>query len=182
MDIFHEISPCFQEHKIGSSAGGLFDKFNVPRYWKLHKYLQPSPWLISWLRREIQAVTQVLQTYHFHCLNVVIFGIDALLTQSLNSFWLWWSIKTMILWITKMRSIFNDSERKQLTDYYCVLTCFLRSLSVFIVKYGGENSFISRMNMFFGFSVRLKECQFATNRKLSTKPNLHVRGYFLVNL
>ncbi|XP_009769383.1 uncharacterized protein LOC107815396 [Nicotiana tabacum] len=41
-----------------TNEGGLFDKFNVPRYWKLHKYLQPNPWLISWLRREIQAVTQ----------------------------------------------------------------------------------------------------------------------------
>ncbi|KAM3378191.1 hypothetical protein P3S68_010604 [Capsicum galapagoense] len=40
------------------NEGGLFDKFNVPRYWKLHKYLQPNPWLISWLRREIQALTQ----------------------------------------------------------------------------------------------------------------------------
>ncbi|OIT30925.1 PREDICTED: uncharacterized protein LOC109209355 [Nicotiana attenuata] len=41
-----------------TNEGGLFDKFNVPRYWKLCKYLQPNPWLISWLRREIQAVTQ----------------------------------------------------------------------------------------------------------------------------
>ncbi|CAN4111164.1 unnamed protein product [Withania somnifera] len=40
------------------NEGGLFDKFNVPRYWKLQKYLQPNPWLISWLRREIQALTQ----------------------------------------------------------------------------------------------------------------------------
>ncbi|XP_055816773.1 uncharacterized protein LOC129886215 isoform X2 [Solanum dulcamara] len=38
--------------------GGICDKFNVLRYWKLHKYLQPNPWLISWLRREIQALTQ----------------------------------------------------------------------------------------------------------------------------
>ncbi|XP_059313111.1 uncharacterized protein LOC132064217 isoform X1 [Lycium ferocissimum] len=41
-----------------TDEGGLFDKFNVPRFWRLHKYLQPNPWLISWLRREIQALTQ----------------------------------------------------------------------------------------------------------------------------
>ncbi|XP_015068211.1 uncharacterized protein LOC107012794 [Solanum pennellii] len=41
-----------------TDEGGLFDKFNVLRYWKLQKYLQPNPWLISWLRREIQSLTQ----------------------------------------------------------------------------------------------------------------------------
>lgn len=41
-----------------TDEGGLFDKFNVPRYWKLHKYLQPNHWLKSWLRREFQALTQ----------------------------------------------------------------------------------------------------------------------------
>ncbi|XP_058082302.1 uncharacterized protein LOC131230409 isoform X2 [Magnolia sinica] len=34
------------------------DKFNVLRYWKCHKYLQPNQWLQSWLRREIQALVQ----------------------------------------------------------------------------------------------------------------------------
>ncbi|XP_058082303.1 uncharacterized protein LOC131230409 isoform X3 [Magnolia sinica] len=35
------------------------DKFNVLRYWKCHKYLQPNQWLQSWLRREIQALVQL---------------------------------------------------------------------------------------------------------------------------
>ncbi|KAJ8572917.1 hypothetical protein K7X08_009428 [Anisodus acutangulus] len=41
-----------------TDEGGLLNKFNVPRYWKLHKYVQSNPRLISWVRREIQALTQ----------------------------------------------------------------------------------------------------------------------------
>lgn len=33
-------------------------QFNVVRYWKSRKYLQPNRWLQSWLRREIQALIQ----------------------------------------------------------------------------------------------------------------------------
>ncbi|XP_047338517.1 uncharacterized protein LOC124942133 isoform X2 [Impatiens glandulifera] len=36
----------------------LSDKFNVPRYWKSRKYLQPNKWLETWLRREVQALIQ----------------------------------------------------------------------------------------------------------------------------
>lgn len=39
-------------------TGCLSEKFNVQRYWKLHKYLQPNRWLLDWTRREIQALTQ----------------------------------------------------------------------------------------------------------------------------
>lgn len=41
------------------SLGCLSEKFNVQRYWKLHKYLHPNRWLLDWTRREIQALTQV---------------------------------------------------------------------------------------------------------------------------
>lgn len=45
-------------------TGALINQFNVLRYWKLRKYLQPSPWLHDWMRREIQALTQVT-CFHF---------------------------------------------------------------------------------------------------------------------
>ncbi|KAF5178712.1 Ring zinc finger family protein [Thalictrum thalictroides] len=38
--------------------GAIYDKFNVQRFWKLHRYLQPNKWLQVWLQREIQALTQ----------------------------------------------------------------------------------------------------------------------------
>ncbi|KAK3006125.1 hypothetical protein RJ639_015504 [Escallonia herrerae] len=38
--------------------GTLSGKFNVSRYWKSYKYLQPNRWLYSWLKREIQALIQ----------------------------------------------------------------------------------------------------------------------------
>ena len=40
-------------------SGFLDDVFDVSRYWKSCKYLQPNCWLQSWLRREIQALMQV---------------------------------------------------------------------------------------------------------------------------
>ncbi|GMY21477.1 e3 ubiquitin-protein ligase topors [Fagus crenata] len=42
-----------------TEPGIVNDIFNVSRYWKSHKYLQPNRWLQSWLRREIQALIQV---------------------------------------------------------------------------------------------------------------------------
>ncbi|XP_021817416.1 uncharacterized protein LOC110759642 [Prunus avium] len=41
-----------------TEPGFLNDIFDVLRYWKSHKYLQPNRWLQSWLRREIQALMQ----------------------------------------------------------------------------------------------------------------------------
>lgn len=38
--------------------GSIISNFNVSRYWKSRKYLQPNRWLFSWLRREIQALIQ----------------------------------------------------------------------------------------------------------------------------
>ncbi|KAM1526010.1 hypothetical protein FF1_010423 [Malus domestica] len=38
--------------------GFLSDIFDVPRYQKSRKYLQPNRWLQSWWRREIQALVQ----------------------------------------------------------------------------------------------------------------------------
>ncbi|PIA30826.1 hypothetical protein AQUCO_05400136v1 [Aquilegia coerulea] len=38
--------------------GAIYNKFNVQRFWKLHRYLQPNKWLQFWLKREIQALTQ----------------------------------------------------------------------------------------------------------------------------
>ncbi|KAK3033151.1 hypothetical protein RJ639_036335 [Escallonia herrerae] len=38
--------------------GTLSGKFNVSRYWKSYKYLQPNRWLYGWLKREIQALIQ----------------------------------------------------------------------------------------------------------------------------
>ncbi|KAM7477952.1 hypothetical protein LguiA_026165 [Lonicera macranthoides] len=39
-------------------SGILIGVFNVSRYWKSRKYLQPNRWLLSWLKREIQALIQ----------------------------------------------------------------------------------------------------------------------------
>nr|POE84889.1 hypothetical protein CFP56_61294 [Quercus suber] len=63
----------FQQHYINRDFGyrlqcyytepGIVDDiFNVLWYWKSHKYLQPNHWLQSWLRREIQALIQLLHT------------------------------------------------------------------------------------------------------------------------
>ncbi|XP_059652499.1 uncharacterized protein LOC132299727 isoform X2 [Cornus florida] len=38
--------------------GTISEKFNVSRYWKCRRHLQPNKWLQSWLRREIQALIQ----------------------------------------------------------------------------------------------------------------------------
>lgn len=38
--------------------GPIVEKFNVDKFWKLRKYLQPNKWLQIWLRRELQALTQ----------------------------------------------------------------------------------------------------------------------------
>ena len=38
----------------------LSDAFKVERFWKLNKYLQPNNWLEKWLRRELQALIQVI--------------------------------------------------------------------------------------------------------------------------
>lgn len=35
------------------------DTASVLQYWKQRKYLRKNVWLESWLRREIQALTQV---------------------------------------------------------------------------------------------------------------------------
>uniref|UniRef100_A0A803KP87 Uncharacterized protein n=1 Tax=Chenopodium quinoa TaxID=63459 RepID=A0A803KP87_CHEQI len=40
-------------------SGLLSDAFKVERYWKSHKYLQPNSWLEKWLKRELQALTQL---------------------------------------------------------------------------------------------------------------------------
>ncbi|GMH13171.1 hypothetical protein Nepgr_015012 [Nepenthes gracilis] len=41
-----------------TDAGILNDTFNVTRYWKSGKYLQPNKWLQHWLKRDLQALTQ----------------------------------------------------------------------------------------------------------------------------
>lgn len=41
-----------------TEAGVLNGIFNVSRYWKSGKYLQPNQWIQDWLRREIQALIQ----------------------------------------------------------------------------------------------------------------------------
>ncbi|KAH0881514.1 hypothetical protein HID58_068908, partial [Brassica napus] len=41
-----------------TESGLLADVFDVPRFWKLKKFLQPNRWLESWLRRELQALMQ----------------------------------------------------------------------------------------------------------------------------
>lgn len=41
-------------------SGILNDIFNAERYWKSRKYLQSNLWLQNWLRREIQALMQVV--------------------------------------------------------------------------------------------------------------------------
>ncbi|KAL5701759.1 hypothetical protein ACHQM5_027067 [Ranunculus cassubicifolius] len=38
--------------------GKIIEKFNVERFWKLRRYLQPNKYLQIWLKREIQALTQ----------------------------------------------------------------------------------------------------------------------------
>lgn len=44
--------------------GFLADVFDVPRFWKLKKFLQRNRWLESWLRRELQALMQVRLQFH----------------------------------------------------------------------------------------------------------------------
>ncbi|KAM5561300.1 hypothetical protein ABKV19_022080 [Rosa sericea] len=78
--IIHGYDGCsFQKHYINQDSGDCFvlssahkyrlqcyytepgflnDIFDVSRYWKSFKYLQPNCWLQSWLRREIQALMQ----------------------------------------------------------------------------------------------------------------------------
>ncbi|KAK9919776.1 hypothetical protein M0R45_028354 [Rubus argutus] len=78
--IIHGYDGCsFQKHYINQDSGDSFilssshkyrlqcyytepgflnDIFDVSRYWKSCKYLQPNCWLESWLRREIQALMQ----------------------------------------------------------------------------------------------------------------------------
>uniref|UniRef100_A0A2P2KVP6 RING zinc finger family protein n=1 Tax=Rhizophora mucronata TaxID=61149 RepID=A0A2P2KVP6_RHIMU len=41
-----------------TQPGILNNTVNVSRYWKSRKYLHPNRWLESWVRREIQALTQ----------------------------------------------------------------------------------------------------------------------------
>ncbi|KAK6915537.1 Zinc finger, C3HC4 RING-type [Dillenia turbinata] len=41
-----------------TEPGNLSETFNLSRYWKSHKYCQPSRWLQSWLKREIQSLVQ----------------------------------------------------------------------------------------------------------------------------
>ncbi|KAL1211701.1 hypothetical protein V5N11_023698 [Cardamine amara subsp. amara] len=41
-----------------TESGFMSDVFDVPRFWKLHKFLQPNRWLEAWLRRELQALMQ----------------------------------------------------------------------------------------------------------------------------
>lgn len=53
--------------------GILDDIFNVSRYWKSCKYLQPNRWLQSWLRRETQALMQVVLTNY--CSFYYIFNV-----------------------------------------------------------------------------------------------------------
>ncbi|XP_027114590.1 uncharacterized protein [Coffea arabica] len=60
---FHKSDFFTKAHKYRLQSyycetGTLIDVFNPTRYWKLHKYLQPSHWLYDWMRREIQALTQ----------------------------------------------------------------------------------------------------------------------------
>ncbi|OVA05772.1 zinc finger protein [Macleaya cordata] len=38
--------------------GAIYEKFNVLQYWKYRRYLLPNKWLQTWLRREVQALTQ----------------------------------------------------------------------------------------------------------------------------
>lgn len=40
-----------------TETGTLSDRFDVQRYWKLRKYLQPNRWIHDWLRRELQVLT-----------------------------------------------------------------------------------------------------------------------------
>jgi hypothetical protein len=42
-----------------TESGFLADVFDVARFWKLQKFLQPNRCLEAWLRRELQALMQV---------------------------------------------------------------------------------------------------------------------------
>ncbi|XP_042488442.1 uncharacterized protein LOC122068642 [Macadamia integrifolia] len=56
-----------------SEPGAIYEKFNVLKYWKSNKYLQPNKWLQTWLRREFQALTKVedVEILVHHILGVV---------------------------------------------------------------------------------------------------------------
>ncbi|ESQ49550.1 hypothetical protein EUTSA_v10021312mg [Eutrema salsugineum] len=41
-----------------TESGFLADVFDVPRFWKMKKLLQPNRWREAWLRRELQALMQ----------------------------------------------------------------------------------------------------------------------------
>ncbi|XP_010551195.1 PREDICTED: uncharacterized protein LOC104821879, partial [Tarenaya hassleriana] len=41
-----------------TEPGFLTDVFDIPRFWRIRKFLQPNRWLESWLKRELQALMQ----------------------------------------------------------------------------------------------------------------------------
>ncbi|XP_068341530.1 uncharacterized protein [Pyrus communis] len=72
-----------REHKYRlqcyyTEPGFLSDIFDVPRFWKSRKYLQPNRWLQSWLRREIQALMQKVDV------DIVMHHIHGLINSSLT--------------------------------------------------------------------------------------------------
>ncbi|GAB2211536.1 hypothetical protein Drorol1_Dr00024851 [Drosera rotundifolia] len=56
-----------------TEPGVLVDTFRVAQYWKFSKYLQPNKCLQPWLRRELQALTQVedVEVLVRHTLGIV---------------------------------------------------------------------------------------------------------------
>lgn len=59
LSLFPKLTITCIYNSFSFQSGFLNDIFDVSRYWKSCKYLQPNCWLESWLRREIQALMQV---------------------------------------------------------------------------------------------------------------------------
>ncbi|KAI3922995.1 hypothetical protein MKW98_013529 [Papaver atlanticum] len=56
--IFFSKAHRFRLQSYYREPGTIYDKVNIPKYWKYRRYLQLNKWLQSWLKREIQALTQ----------------------------------------------------------------------------------------------------------------------------
>ncbi|KAF3793059.1 hypothetical protein EJ110_NYTH02454, partial [Nymphaea thermarum] len=54
-------------------SGAIYQRFDLLRYWKQHRYLKHNRWLHVWLKRELQSLVQVedVDVIFHHILGVV---------------------------------------------------------------------------------------------------------------
>ncbi|KAL9259768.1 E3 ubiquitin-protein ligase Topors-like protein [Drosera capensis] len=70
---FYTVDHKYRLQCYYTESGMLEDTFRVAQYWKFSKYLQPSKRLQHWLKRELQALTQVedVEVLVRHTLGIV---------------------------------------------------------------------------------------------------------------